>query len=106
MQIELHAVAAPAGPFGSEQGSSASSKRIQNNATSLRAVEDGVAYEGKWFRRGVSGKGFFSVLSETAHAGILPDVGSASTKSAQFDIVNVLGAAVLVDEHEFMRGPV
>lgn len=102
MRIELDAVAAPAGLFGSEQGSPASSKRIQNDAGSLRAVEDAVADEGKWFRRGMSGKGFFSVLPETAHAGILPDVGSASAKSTQFDIVNVLGATVLVDEHEFV----
>ena len=102
MRIELDPVAAPAGPFGSEQGSSASSKRVQNNSTSLRAVEDGVADEGKWFRRGVSGEGRFSVLSEAAHAGILPDVSSASAKSAQFDVVHVLCATILVDEYEFV----
>lgn len=103
MRVKLDSAAPSASLFGGQKGGAAASKRIQNNATSLRAVQDGVADEGKWFRRGVSGKGFFSVFSEAAHAGILPDVSSASAKSAQFDIVNVLGATVLVDEHELMR---
>lgn len=45
MRIKLDAVAAPAGFLGGEQGGSAARKRVQHNAASLRAVEDGVADE-------------------------------------------------------------
>ena len=106
MRIELDAVAAPAGLFGGEQRGAAAGKRIQDNAASLRAIEDGVADQGERFRRRVSGKRCVPVLSETAHAGILPNIRSASSEAAEFDVVDVLGAPVFVDENELVGGPV
>lgn len=47
-------------------------------------------------------KGCFPVPSETAHAGVLPNIGSTAAKSSQFNIVDVLCAAVLIDEYEFV----
>lgn len=106
MRVQFDAVSAPAGLLGREQSRAASCKGIQNNAASFRAVKNSVADEGERFRRRVSGERRFPVLPETAHASVFPDVRSAPAKSSQFNIVDVFGAAVLVDENELVGGAI
>ena len=99
--IQFDSVAASAGLLGSKQSRSAARECIENDAAPLRAVENGVTDKSERFRRRMTGK-CFPFLSETTHACILPDVGSVSAEAPKFNIVDVLGAAVLVDENEFV----
>lgn len=102
MRIEFDAIATPAGLLGCEQRGAAASECVQNNATSFRAVENGVADKHEGFRRRMPGKCGVSVLPKTAHACVLPNIRSASPEASEFDVVDVLGSTVLVDEYEFV----
>lgn len=82
MRIQFDAVSVPAGFLGGEQSGAASGKGIQDNAASLRTVEDSVANQGEWFRCWMSAKRCLSVLSEAAHTGIFPDVRAVPAKSS------------------------
>lgn len=106
MWIQFDAVSAPASFLGGEQGGSAAGECIQDDAAPFRAIQDGVADKCEWFRCRVPGKRGIPILSETAHAGILPNIGSASSEAPEFNIVDVPGAAILVNENKFVGGPI
>lgn len=106
VRIQFDAVSTPAGFLGGEQRCAAAGKRIHHNAASLRAVKKGVADKREWFWCRMIGKRGVSVLSKTVHAGILPNIRSASSKASKLDVVDVFGATVLVDKNELVSGAI
>ena len=102
MRIQFDAISASAGLLSGEQGSPATGESVQNDAVPFRTVENRIANKGQrlWCR--MAGECGISIPAETAHAGVFPDIGSAPAKATEFDVVDVLSAAVFVDEYELV----
>ena len=102
MRIQFDAISASAGLLSGEQGSPATGESVQNDAVPFRTVENRIANKGQrlWCR--MAGECGILIPAETAHAGVFPDIGSAPAKATEFDVVDVLSAAVFVDEYELV----
>lgn len=106
MRIQFDAVSTPSGLLGGEQRGAAAGKRVQHDAASFRAVKKGVANKREWFRCRMSCKRVIPVLPKTVHARILPNIRSASSEAPKLDIIDVFGAAVLVDKNKLVSGAI
>src|SRR5262249_954445 len=104
--IDFDPIAAPPGLFCCDQGGAAAGKDVENDATTLGAIENRVGYQGCRLNRRLHGKFGVAILAKAVYTRLIPDIAAMATKAPQFEVVDVLSAAVLEHENQFMLRPV
>src|SRR5262249_20276999 len=74
--------------------------------TTLGAIENRVGDQGCRLDRRMHGKVGVPILAKAVDARVIPHVAAVATKAPQFDVVDMLSAAVLEHENQFMLRPV
>ncbi len=88
-RIELDAVAAPTGLFGSDQRGAAAGEGIEHDTASLRTIENRVGDQRDRFHGGVEREFRIPILAETVDARIRPQIGSIAAVLAELDIIDM-----------------
>src|SRR5689334_18724717 len=106
--IELQPIAAPAGPFGSDERRAAAEKAVEHDAAARRAVEDCVGdhrhrLDCRMQRRGIA---LILRAAKGVASGISPDVAAVAPEAAELDIVAVIAAAVFEHKDELVLAAV
>ena len=85
--IEFDAVASSSRSLSGDQRCPASSEGVEDDTSSLRAIQNGVGDHRKRFHGGMHRELGIAIATEAARACIIPDIGAVTTEASQLNIV-------------------
>jgi hypothetical protein len=98
--VDLDPKTNTADPLSGNQGAPGTEKTVEDNIAPGRAIQNGIGHERDGFDGGMQGEQvtLVTLLGQSAHTGIFPDVGSIASEPPQHHVVAMWTFAVLEDE--------
>src|SRR5450631_759400 len=98
--IDFDPIAAPPCLFGCDQARTTASEGVENDSPALGAIQNGVGNQRQGFGRRVHGKFGTAVLAKGVHPWVIPDICTITTKTPQFDIIDMWRGAFLENKDQ------